>query len=225
MNPFISREARAVERTIVTPIRDVDSHELAGVETLRQLQVRVLVERLFFGPESSAVRHAGFTAVGPSKATAQLCLEAARVLTEDGQYDVGLIDAGPGTASLQNELEIAPSLHALSLQIGPRLWLVPRHAWLPSSETSQLTEHSISRLREVATEYDFSILCCAPVSWTTARIARACDGIVLMLTAGKTRRLVASQMTRLLREAGVPLLGTVLAERRFPVPQALYRRL
>jgi Mrp family chromosome partitioning ATPase len=37
--------------------------------------------------------------------------------------------------------------------------------------------------------------------------------------------MVASQLKDQLRKAQVPLLGTVLAERRFPVPQGLYRNL
>jgi len=48
---------------------------------------------------------------------------------------------------------------------------------------------------------------------------------VLVLTANKTRRLVAAQIKDQLSKAKVPLLGTVLAERRFPVPQGLYRSL
>ena len=74
-------------------------------------------------------------------------------------------------------------------------------------------------------EFEFSILWCAPVSWLTASIGRACDGLVLVLTANKTRRLVAAQVKDQLAKAQVPLLGTVLAERRFPVPQGLYRSL
>jgi Mrp family chromosome partitioning ATPase len=74
-------------------------------------------------------------------------------------------------------------------------------------------------------EFDFAILCCPSILWLTTRIGRGCDGLVLVLTADKTRRLVAARMKDLLREAQIPLLGTVLTERRFPVPEALYRKL
>ena len=56
-------------------------------------------------------------------------------------------------------------------------------------------------------------------------IARTWDGLVLVLAANKTRRLVASQMKDQLSKAQVPVLGTVLTGRRFPVPQGLYRSL
>jgi Mrp family chromosome partitioning ATPase len=56
-------------------------------------------------------------------------------------------------------------------------------------------------------------------------MGQACDGLVLVLAANKTRRLVAAQIKDQLRRAQIPLLGTVLAERRFPIPQGLYRSL
>jgi Mrp family chromosome partitioning ATPase len=103
--------------------------------------------------------------------------------------------------------------------------MVPRQSWLPDAGGRRLTDRNLSRLRELTTEFDFSILCCAPVSWLTASIVQTCDGLVLVLTANKTRRLVAAQIKDHLSKAQVPLLGTVLAERRFPVPQGLYRNL
>jgi Mrp family chromosome partitioning ATPase len=75
------------------------------------------------------------------------------------------------------------------------------------------------------TEFDFSVLCLDPISWLTPRISKACDGLVLVLTASKTRRLVAAEIQEQLRRAQVPLLGSVLADGRFPVPDGLYRNL
>jgi Mrp family chromosome partitioning ATPase len=49
--------------------------------------------------------------------------------------------------------------------------------------------------------------------------------MVLVLTANKTRRLVAAQIKEQLNKSQIALLGTVLVERRFPVPQGLYRSL
>jgi Mrp family chromosome partitioning ATPase len=102
--------------------------------------------------------------------------------------------------------------------------MVPRHSWL-SDLSRKPTEQNLSRLRELTAEFDFSILWCASASPLTACIGRACDGLVLVLAANKTRRLVAAQIKEQLRRAHVPLLGTVLAERRFPVPEGLYRNL
>jgi Mrp family chromosome partitioning ATPase len=230
MSTFVSILAErtpATEQPHATPIREeVRDKAVSHGASLRDEQIQALVEQLFFRPESGPVRYVGFAASDPSTETAQLCLEVARVLAEEGRYDVGLVDASPGAVPLQTQLDIAPTLHPeTTWPIAPRLWLVPRQNWLPSSEGQRIPEQSFSRLRELTSEFDLAILCCPSVSWVTTRIGRACDGLVLVLTANKTRRLVAAQMKDQLKKAQVPLLGTVLQERRLPVPEGLYRML
>ena len=230
MSTFVSTVAEkppAPEQPRVTPIReDVREKAVSRVASLRDEQIQALVEQLFFRPESGPVRYVGFAASDPSTESAPLCLEVARVLAEEGRYDVGLVDASPGAVPLQLQLDVAPTLGPeATWPIAPRLWLVPRQNWLLSGEGQRIPERSFSRLRELTMEFDFAILCCPSVSWLTTRIGRACDGLVLVLTANKTRRLVAAQMKDQLKKAQVPLLGTVLQERRLPVPEGLYRRL
>lgn len=152
-----------------------------------------------------------------------LCLEVAAALAEESRYDIGLIDAYPDSVPLETKLEIpSPNPAEATWLIAPRLWMVPRQSWLPEDCGQRITDQNLSRLRELTTEFDFSILWCAPVSWRMASIGQTCDGLVLVLAANKTRRLVAAQIKDQLSKAQVPLLGTVLAERRFPVPRGLY---
>lgn len=230
MSTFVSILAegpRVTEQPRGTPIlEEVREEAVSRIVSLRDEQIQALVEQLFFRPDSAPVRYVGFAASEPSTGTAQLCLEAARVLAQEGRYDVGLIDANPDAVPLQTQLEVAPTVRPeATWPIAPRLWLVPRQSWLPASQGQRIPGQSFSRLRELTTEFDFAFLCCPSALWLTTRIGRACDGLVLVLTANKTRRLAAVQMKDLLRKAGVPLLGTVLAERRLPVPEGLYRRL
>ncbi|MBZ5656320.1 MAG: hypothetical protein LAO56_13700 [Acidobacteriia bacterium] len=219
--PYLLGQPRVA--TVPEAVRDESSSQSAS---LRDEQIQALVEQLFFRPESCPVRYVGFTASEPPTETAQLCFEVARALAEEGRYDVGLIDANPSGVPLQTQLDLALTAHPeTAWPIGPRLWLVPRQNWLPAGQEQQIPEPCFSRLRELTLEFDFAILCCPSILWLTTRIGRGCDGLVLVLTADKTRRLVAARMKDLLREAQIPLLGTVLTERRFPVPEALYRKL
>jgi Mrp family chromosome partitioning ATPase len=189
-------------------------------------QIHALVQQLFFRRDSQPARHVGFVTVEASTDTATLCLQAARALAEEDRYDIGLVDANPDSPPLQSQLDVSvPSRAEATWTIGPRLWMVPRHSWLPDACASRATAANLSRLRELIAEFDFSILWCAPVSWLTASIGQTCDGLVLVLTADKTRRVVAAQIKDQLSKAQVPLLGTVLVDRRFPVPQGLYRNL
>lgn len=211
----------------VTPLREKIGREAVSRATSVQAeQIQALVQQLFFACDSGSIRHVGFTAAEALAGTAQLCLEVARVLAQEGRYDIGLIDASPESVPLQTQLEIVPPVGSeTTWPVAPRLRLVPRRSWLHAGEGQRVSEQSLSRLHEFTGEFDFSILCCSSVSWLTAKIGLTCDGLVLVLTANKTRRLVAAQMRDQLRNAHVPLLGTVLTARRFPVPESLYRSL
>lgn len=217
----------APEQRLLTGIREqIPRRAVSPAGSVHDEQIHALVQQLFFRHEAGPLRHVGFAAVDPSTLTSALCLEVAKALAEDERYDVGLIDACPDSVPLQAQLQIAcPSRMGTNWPIAPRLWLVPRQSWLPDADEHRITDQNVSRLRDITTEFEFSILWCAPVSWLTASIGRACDGLVLVLTANRTRRLVAAQIKGQLTKAQVPLLGTVLAERRFPVPQGLYRSL
>jgi Mrp family chromosome partitioning ATPase len=220
-------ETPAAAEPRVTPIREqVQRTAVSPTASIHDEQIHALIQQLFFRHESKPVRHVGFAAVEPSAETATLCFEVARALAKEDRYDVGLIDVHMDSVPLQTQLQIpSPNRTEAPWPIAPRLWMVPRQSWLPDAGERRITDQNLSRLRELTTEFDFSILWCAPVSWLTASIGRTCDGLVLVLTANKTRRLVAAQIKDQLNKAQVPLLGTVLAERRFPVPQGLYRSL
>jgi Mrp family chromosome partitioning ATPase len=230
-------EPAPAEQPRVTPIREQArrkpvspahsaSADSVRTDSVRNDQIHALVQQLFFGHELRPVRHVGFATVEASTETATLCLEVATALAEENRYDVGLIDAHSDPALLQTQLHIpVPNKAEATWPIASHLWMVPRQSWQPEPRGQRINEQNLSRLRELTDEFDFTVLWCAPVSWVTASIGQTCDGVVLVLTANKTRRLVAAQIKDQLSKARVPLLGTVLAERRFPVPQGLYRSL
>lgn len=214
-----------------TPIRERGGEQanqavVAPSASFHDEQIHGLVQQLFLRNESRLIRHVAFAPADGSIAPAALCLDVARALAEECKYDVALIDARIGSAPLHGELQIAaPARVESSWQIAPHLWIVPRQTWLPDSCAGRVNEVTLTRLRDTAAGFDFSIVCCSPVAWLTASIGQTCDGLVLVLAAEKTRRLVAAQIRDQLVKAQVPLLGTVLAGRRLPVPSGLYHRL
>jgi len=220
------RSAAAEEPRAASTGEQAQRKGVSLIASVHDDQIHALVQQLFFRHESKPVRHVGFATVEASTETAMLCLEVAAALAEESRYDIGLIDAYPDSVPLETKLEIpSPNPAEATWLIAPRLWMVPRQSWLPEDCGQRITDQNLSRLRELTTEFDFSILWCAPVSWRMASIGQTCDGLVLVLAANKTRRLVAAQIKDQLSKAQVPLLGTVLAERRFPVPRGLYRSL
>jgi hypothetical protein len=230
VNTFLGLFAEApagAEKPRVIPIREqIRLEPVPAANSVHDEQIHGLVQQVFFTHDSALVRHVGFVTVDDSTESAALCLDVAKALAAENAHDVGLIDARPDAASLQARLQIpSPKRVEGNWQIAPRLWMVPRESWLPKPSGKRVTDQNLTRLRELTTEFDYSILCCAPVSWLTASIGQTCDGLVLVLAANKTRCLVAAQTKKKLAKAQVALLGTVLVERRFPVPQGLYRSL
>lgn len=194
--------------------------------SLQEEQIRALVQQLFFRQEFPLVRHVAVVAPDSQTDTGQLCLSIARVLAEDESRTVGLIDTCPVSIALPIDSKGLPSNRRVSgREVAPRLWAVPLESWLDGTDSSPVSDENLYRLRQIASEFDFSLLRCPPTAWLTCRVAQGCDGLVLVLTANKTRRLVAAQMRDQLRSAGIPVLGTVLTGRRFPVPPGLYRNL
>ena len=149
----------------------------------------------------------------------------ARILAEEGAHDIGLIDASPGSRLLEARLGLSGGDSQKRRPLATRLWLATRSNWMEEDDRQMISEKDLSRLRHLTSQFDFSVLYCASMSHLTTRLGRTCDGLVLVLTVHRTRRLVAARMKEQLRRGGVPLLGTVLTERRLPVPQGLYRYL
>lgn len=83
-----------------------------------------------------------------------------------------------------------------------------------------------SRLAELRLEFDYLVIQAPSVGATNqaAMMARLCDGLVLIVEANSTRRASAIKVKEMLDAAHVRLLGTVLSERTFPIPQAIYQR-
>jgi Mrp family chromosome partitioning ATPase len=80
-------------------------------------------------------------------------------------------------------------------------------------------------LAEVRREFEYSIVAAPPAGESNEALAMAqfADGIILVLSAMHTRRVTARKIAEVL--AQVRLLGTVLADREFPMPEGIYRRL
>ncbi|MFZ3264695.1 MAG: hypothetical protein WA172_11905, partial [Terriglobales bacterium] len=97
--------------------------------SVRDEQIHALVQQLFLRHEAGLVRNVGFAPTEESMQMAPLCLDVARVLAAQGNYHVGLIDAGFDPFPLHEQLQIpAPSPSKVTWPVSPRLGLVPRQS-------------------------------------------------------------------------------------------------
>lgn len=214
-----------VELEQASPIDlDPDDGLTAAVDPAQEEQIQALVQQLFLQGEPRA-RHVGFAALEPGVMVGRLCFQVAWALAESSTKHVALVDGQLRSDSLPVQLRLqAPSRLNSCWELSPKLSLVPRDTWIDGGP-NQVWDSSLTRLRTAAMEFGCSVVCFDSFSWITSRVSQICDGIVLVVTANRTRRLVAAQIRDQIRKARVPLLGVVLAERRLPVPEGLYRNL
>jgi len=83
------------------------------------------------------------------------------------------------------------------------------------------------RLGQLRREFDYAVIHAPSVcnSESLSLLAHVADGLVLSIEAHRTRRLNAMRIRDRLLAANVRLLGVVLQERTFPIPERLYRKL
>jgi len=104
------------------------------------------------------------------------------------------------------------------------LWLLP-----PRENGSDVASTASSQqyLGQIRREFEYSIVA-GPgggESHEVIAISQLADGMILVLSAERTRRIAARKIRDALEVAHVRLLGTVLSDREFPIPERIYRRL
>jgi hypothetical protein len=106
-----------------------------------------------------------------------------------------------------------------SFQISERLWNIPLANFLE-------IDHPVARdAADFSAPFDCVVFTSVISDSATPLFCGLCDAAVLLLTAGRTRRNVALRAKQILERVDVKLLGTVLVDRTFPIPESVYRRL
>jgi hypothetical protein len=181
-------------------------------------QIRGLVRQVFIHNVPQPVRQVTFSAAGPEIEIEDVCRLVGKTLSEQREAEVAIARLEPGLP--QPRLE---SLKAAAIPLERKLWFL---SGKQCSRNLAVAGELCSYLSAIRAEFQYSIVLGSPAdSSAIVEAARFSDGLVLVLSALHTRRAAALQTKRALEEAGVRLLGTVLADRDFPIPQNLYRRL
>ena len=200
-------------------------------ENFAREQIRGLVRQVFFSNVARPVRQVVLSAVESETDVCSLCrrvgealaLETAGCVAVEGRqpraflhsYHPDAEHAAAGTST---------SLRQCGNRVRDNLWLLPA-AQIGSDFTTTASLHS--HLCELRREFDFSIVEGPPAgeSNEATAMAQLADGIILVLSANRTRRAAASKIKDTLERAQARLLGTVLCDRVFPIPEGIYRRL
>jgi hypothetical protein len=197
-------------------------------ESFAREQIHGLVRQIFLSNAARPVRQVVFSAVEVETDVRGICRQVGEALAAETPGKVGVMGGFPRLVSDTETDEISaaslPPLHRIATRVRGNLWLVPGSAGDAEHRTAASLHSYLGELRR---EFEYSIVEAAPAgeSNDTISMAQFADGIVLVLSAERTRKVTARNVKQVLEGAQARLLGTVLSDRVFPIPDRIYRRL
>lgn len=199
-------------------------------------EIARLVQTMFFSANSHRPRRVVFCGVDDAaNGSAVVCASAGRALAARRE-SVCLLDANVRGPRLSKMFDVDESdiFSPETLPVRDRCVQVGSHLSLAGSrmvmdETGSLmsvTELQVL-LARLQAKYG-TILIDAPgtsASRDAALLGQLADAAILVIEANRTRKIAARKAKEFLERAGVQLIGTVLNNRSFPIPERLYKRL
>ena len=201
-------------------------------ENFAREQIQHLVRQLFRVSASLSARQVIFSALERETDIKGICLRVGQALAMETSGDVAVVAARPDTlgdvAPYFEQADYAPRvsssrLRKTAVRLGKNLWLVPDTVTQEKHDSASL--HVF--LGELRHGFEYSIVQGQPAgeSSMTTEMSQIADGVVLVVSAERTRRASARKIKEMLVAAQVRLLGAVLSDREFPIPERIYRRL
>jgi hypothetical protein len=200
-------------------------------------QIRGLVRRVFFPGGPKPARQVVFSAVEAID-VAGICQQVGQALAAQTAGTVCVVEASlhaqeSGNGFVRRGPEPVASRESLgclrdsSRQISRKLWLVPPKVFLGESENGLSASWLRGRLGELRLEFDYTVLCAPPAGLYSdaALLGYLSDGVILVLEANSTRRAAAQKVKEMLAATKARLLGVILSQRTFPIPEGIYRKL
>jgi hypothetical protein len=197
-------------------------------------QIQGLVRQVFLSNVGGPVRQVIFSALEPETDVKHICRQVGEALALEttgriavvGEYPQVLREAETSAPEMKERsaTDGSPPLRQGAIRVGSNLWLVPAKG---TERDRGATAWLHSYLDEMRREFEYSIVEGPPMGESNEAMAMAqfVDGIILVLSARRTRRIAARKMKEMLEGAHARILGSVLSDRVFPIPQGIYRRL
>ena len=213
-------------------------HEIDVAKKTHEEIVR-LVQRLFLWPQPTPPQVVVFAGVEHGTGCSRICAYTAKVLADQLEGSVCLVDANfrptihghfriaePSTEPDEKWLS-APLQRPVESQGNANLWFLPCPPGKEEWQTALSLDRFRERIEELRKDFSYVLIDAPPVNAysDTTLLGRMADGLVMVVEANRTRRELTLNAKETLEAAGVRLFGIVLNKRTFPIPGALYRRL
>ncbi|MBZ5679783.1 MAG: CpsD/CapB family tyrosine-protein kinase [Acidobacteriia bacterium] len=215
-----------------TPVLNIGAKELE--------EVTKLVQRLFLLPGVESPRSVVFMGTEPGNGCSWMCARTAEVLASQVTGTVCLVDANlrepaqhemfgvSNYQGLSDSLRFTePIAHYVQRLSRPNLYLVSCGSTGENWQGLMSSDRMRLRLAELRNEFDYVLIDTAAMSVCSDGVALGCaaDGVVLVLKANSSRREWARKAVHELQTARARVLGAVLNQRTFPIPESIYKKL
>lgn len=234
--PFAAAPARTAE---AEPPVDLKPLELKMADGQRD-EIFKLVQRVFFAPGNDGSRLVVVSGTESGNGCSWICARMAEVLAAQVSGTVCVVDANlrspglhrefgvPNHYGLSDALQVREPVRGFVTQLSrTNLWLLSCGAESEKSQTLLGSERMRALLPELQREFDYVLIDAPPLRAgdDTIMLGRNAEGVVLVLKANSSRRETARQAVHDLEASNIRLLGAVLNQRTFPVPERIYRKL
>jgi Mrp family chromosome partitioning ATPase len=215
-----------VERLVGNKISLSDADE----EMLR------LVQSVFLTAAGRSLREVVFCGVDEELGSSAVCASAGVALAASGSQSICLVDANVRSPRLSGlfgiDASILPSdkpanVREQCVQISGNLWLAKAELLTDDRGSLVSGEHLKHTLAQLKGMHDY-LLIDAPgttVNRDAVILGQLADAAILVIEANLTRKLAARKAKETFDAVGVRLLGTILNNRTFAIPESIYRRL
>lgn len=197
-----------------------------------------LVQRAFLAENlgSHGKRKVVFCGIDSTEGSNLLCALIGRALAAQVQNQVCVVDANVRVPSSNLLLDLLPfddspdpeggSIKGASRRVADNLWLASGDAACRNGASPTLGDVQ-TWISALPAEFAHVVISAPPIALCTDAVllGQAADGVVLVLEANATRWRTARKAKQALEDANVKVLGTVLNNRTFPIPEKIYRLL
>jgi protein-tyrosine kinase len=207
------------------------------VASFAREEILRLVQHLFLATEGitgTKRRQVVFCGIDNIDGSSLLCARIGRILAEQVQSQICVVDAnvrGPSSSPLVDLLPFDDAPEGVSAKGASRR--VTENLWLASSDSackngaSPTLDDVKAWIGSLSAEFAHVVISAPPMGLYTDAVSfgQTADGVVLVLEANSTRWQAALRAKQILEGANVRVLGTVLNNRTFPIPEKVYRLL
>jgi protein-tyrosine kinase len=211
------------------PVDILDGSSDWSPEDFTREQIRGLVRRVFFSSGGQLITQVVFSAAEPHIDVAGICGRVGQALAQETSAHIAVVgrETRAGENVGEDRLCEGAAIKSWSMQTAANLWHVPGFGQRECGKDSGTGRYWVSCLAELRNEFEYAVIQgpAAGISSEAGLLGQLTDGIILVLGAHSTRKATARKIKETLEGTQSRILGTVLSERRFPVPERIYRRL